>query len=117
MRHQKDVSEKPRTTIDEVKERVYKITTVSAISESLRIQISEEFKEVVDEHHDNPGHDYYLDIYALADYYDTDPITIEQYLIRRFPWLSAKLYLLKNPISEKELTDDIKSIIRDYVAL
>lgn len=117
MRHQKYVSKKPSIVMEEVQEKVYRITTVSEIDEALRTKISEEFKEVANENHDNHGYDYYLDIYALADYFDIDPIAIEQYLRRKFPWLETKLEVLKHTNAGAELTEAIKDTIRDFVAL
>ena len=117
MRRQKEISEKPNIVMEEVQEKVYRITTVSEIDESMRIKISEEFKEVADENHNNTSYDYYLDIYALADYFDIDPIAVEQYLRRRFPWLEAKLETLKETNTGIELSEEIKNTIRDFVNL
>ncbi len=92
--------------------RVYKITNIAWLAEEVRVQIVTEFREVMNDHSADLKYDYYLDIEAMADYYDCDPWILEQFLRNAFQYLWEKLEKIKDI---RTLWEEEKLSIRRYV--
>lgn len=117
MRRQKAWGEINTRVQEDTQAKVYAITSIDGLSEALRSKIVEEFRGIVNDSLDENWYDYYQDIEAISEYYDIDPIVIEQFLQNRFQWLWGKLDELKNSKESQELTDEDKKHIREYVML
>lgn len=93
--------------------RVYSITSLSGITEDMRVEIIEEFSEIIQDNITNSRYDFYQDIEAISDDYSVDPVTLEQFLRNRYSWLWVKLDELKNG---RILNAEDKLNIRLYVS-
>ncbi len=112
---ERDEIRSPETIQWSTQDKVYTITSMSGLDETLRQSIFTEFRDVINDHTWESGYDYYEDIGAISEYYDIDPIVLEEYLRKRFKWLGVLLDSLKKNGSTDTLTYEDKMTIRDYV--
>ena len=92
--------------------RIYKITTLSELTEEMRDDILEEFWDVIKNNTEDSVYDYYQDIEVLSEYYNIEPSILKQFLKNRYNWLWTKLDELKK---WKILIEEDKLSIRLYV--
>lgn len=89
------------------------VVTETEVDE-MREKISEAFEGMLSDDHNKPRYDYYIHISSIARDFDMDTALVEAYLIRKFDWLSAKLYLLKVASLVKGTRKDAKNTAQDF---
>lgn len=116
MRRQKANGSTSETILNQTQSQTSKYTDMSQLDETMRSALYEELKSMLDEHGDTAGgYDFYLDMSALADYYDIDMPILEQFARNRLPYLGTLLDAIQKKQLGKELPDHEKLLIRRYV--